>query len=430
MCGIFASTRGRMRVWDTLQLMKHRGPDQSDVRVTKPFSVGLARLSIVDTKNLLASQPSWTRRENIVAFNGEIYNYRSLWRNAPSEVKLLGDMLDEGVDPRLVCEGDYAILYYNPSAQTVTLYRDRFGVVPLYYSISPEGIEVSSEARRLDRPRAVPAHGRVRIDLRKRKARVDAWPLHGAINHGVTKMPARIPVLAEALENAVLGRALHTDSDFSLALSGGLDSTLILAALCARDVRPKACITTGFSSRSDDLNHSAIACDHFRMPWLVSIISKERMAEHDRNIREHFDSAVPNAMRWRGGLRSYFAAQIAPTKVILCGDGADELLGGYPSHLNAAALPDLNKNYAVSAKRLSTLRSMASFNLDRTNKMGMAWSKEYRPPLLESSLANLLLAEPFTPRKQIIRDMLRYYGAPSKIIEREYKYSADELAIN
>jgi hypothetical protein len=65
----------------------------------------------------------------------------------------------------------------------------------------------------------------------------------------------------------------------------------------------------------------------------------------------------------------------------LGGDGPDELIGGYPSHHKFA------RAYRTTAKRLSTVRSMQHFNLDRTNKMGMAHSKEYRAPFLESTLS-------------------------------------------
>ena len=85
--------------------------------------------------------------------------------------------------------------------------------------------------------------------------------------------------------------------------------------------------------------------------------------------------------------------------------------------------------YRVNAKRISTLKSMQHFNLDRTNKMGMAHSKEFRAPLLASSLSQLLLSLPYSTRKPQLRRVLAYLGAPAAVTERESKYSPDELAV-
>lgn len=429
MCGIFASSGLAMHVMTQLSKMRHRGPDQSHYKTFRNgsnyerFTIGFNRLMIVDSGTPGAVQPWVTPKGNVVAFNGEVYNYLRLGRDLETEVMLIGRMIDEGYDPRQFFDGDYAILHFNPSTGIMTLYRDRFGVCPLYYSTHP--VEVSSEARRLKKPREVPAHGKVVIDTRARRVlRRDIMPLYGATGSFVQSQD-----VTRALEEAVASRANHTESGYSIALSGGLDSSAILmAAMRAQVGMPATCIVTGFSDESEDVQHARLLAERMGVHLTTVIIPKKIPEAEAAMIREHFDCPAEQItkLRWQGALRSWHVAKYAPTRVILCGDGADELLGGYvPHHLAFEGANHLR----VNRKRISSLRSMQHFNLDRTNKMGMAWSKEFRAPFLASSLSQLLLSSPFYYRKDLLRDVLREMGAPEEILARERKYSPDELAV-
>jgi asparagine synthetase B (glutamine-hydrolysing) len=416
MCGIFAS-ESFMDVLSNLNSMQHRGPDARGWEKSNDFMVGAVRLALVDKASGAASQPHRTRRGNIVAFNGEIYNYRQLWRTAQSEIELIGELIDDGLDPRQFFDGDYAILHFNPSTATVTLYRDRFGVCPLYYELRPL-VRVSSEARRLVRPREVPAHGRVVIDLKRRSIRRrDIFPIYGATSEDSAQD------LAPLIERAVWSRSMH-GGPVSLALSGGIDSAVIAYAMRNVGLAPKMSLSFGFRPDSEDLSAAKRITDDLR--WESTHIIATPNEEQAARIREHFDSPHVTPLRWRGGLRMWYVAEESPTRVILCGDGPDELLGGYVSHASTIAS---GKEYITIAKRLSTLRSMQHFNLDRTNKMGMAHSKEFRAPFLASALSQVLLGLEFQHGKGQLRDLLRYWGAPEQVWRREHKYSSDELAI-
>ena len=431
MCGIFGvelfgPTR-QEKEWtrtyarNSVRDMHYRGPDEESVVLHGCFALAFNRLAIVDTDVSAASQPYVSTTGSVTVLNGELYNRRNLDSSAPSEIALVASMIEEGADVRQYLEGDYAIANFDPSTSLLTLYRDRFGVCPLYYQTRPY-VAISSEARRLEHPRAVPAHGRVRIDVRARSVRArDVLPLYGATSDEVL-----LPTICDALESAVLSRAQHTDSGWSLALSGGIDSSLIAAAAVARNVYPAAAITTGFSSASADMRHAMIVADHLGLPIRRILIPNdaELGAHVTSEVLEHLDCPAHKitALRYRGALRSYFVAKCAPTRVILCGDGADELLGGYPSHLQVGSPP-----WVTTRKRLSTLRSMQHFNLDRTNKMGMVFSKEYRAPFLASTVSQLLLSQPYEQGKALLRRAARYYGLPRAIVEREDKYSADEV---
>lgn len=418
MCGIYASQVPFLP--GTLLQLAHRGPDEQRSMRTGGMTIGSTRLAIVDTETPDARQPHTTRRRNIVAFNGEIYNYRKLWREAPSEVALIGEMIDEGIDVRQFFDGDYAIMHFNPSTGKLILYRDRFGVCPLYFEVRP-WVQVCSEARRIyPFGREVPAHGRIEIDTRKRKiTKRSVLPLYGATSESVS-----FRALCEEIMEAVKSRATHTESSFSLALSGGLDSTVIALALRELELPPAMSLTTFFDASSEDLSCASAVAEALHLPH-TTIPIRPRDIPTDR-ILEHLDCPAEKVtdLRWQGALRSWFVAEESPTKVILCGDGVDELIGGYSIHRRSAS-----REYRVSAKRLSTLRSMQHFNLDRTNKMGMAHSKEFRAPFLASSLSQMLLSSRFEHPKMLLRRVINYWGGPQEVAMRTNKYSPDELAV-
>lgn len=418
MCGIFASS-SLYETKATLASMKYRGPDASMILSYDLLHVGFNRLAIVDVEAPEAEQPFVSRKGRVVVLNGEIYNYCDLDPRAKSEVALLAALLDERLDPRQHLDGEYAILSYEPSAARVTLYRDRFGCCPLYYQLYPYPA-FSSERRRLYRPREVPAFGKVVIDLRKRRVvKQDRMQHYGALSASLSLRAAR-----ELLLQAVASRALHTDSGFSVSFSGGIDSSLVVYALYAQGLRPTAHLTTFFTADSEDLHHAREVSDALKFPLLAFQVGNESRAEA-LQILTHLDSVkAPTAMRWRGGLRTWAVAKHSPTRVLLCGDGADELLAGYPQHF---AMPE-PKPYRVNKRSLTSIRSMPAMNLDRTNKLGMAHSREFRSPFLASTLSYALLSSARVPNKPLLRQLLEHFGAPLSLLWRE-KYSADELAV-
>lgn len=436
MCGIFAieitnSSKthiARAYVWGMLQAMRYRGPDKQAVLKAGPLMMGFARLSIIDHDNPAAEQPYFDGNQRVTVFNGEIYNYKQLDQYAKSEVALLSDMIDAGVDLRQYLDGEYAIVSINRSSQKATLYRDRFGICPLYYQTRPF-FAVSSEARRLSRAREVPAHGRVEIDLARRRVRVDAIRYYGATSDNALRPAA----LADYVVEAVHSRIAHSDVPVALALSGGLDSSVIAAALpglTCKDGSGVSAVAVGFSEDSLDLRSALSVARAFKIPLKTIRITADSIdPAEQRDIITHLDCKPEQAtsLRYQHALRSWFVAKHASARVLLCGDGPDELIGGYPPHTRIAE--EDKPEWRITQKRLSTLRSMQHFNNDRTNKMGMAHSKEYRSPLLASTISQVLLAERYQERKAVMRSLAEYLGVPREVCEREHKYSPDETRI-
>lgn len=444
MCGIYAEemTGGGLPPEvdyssERLEAMAHRGPDEAGVVIRGGFALGFRRLKIVDTEEPAAHQPYVTPQGNVIAVNGEIYNYRSLHFGCRSEIEMLGGMIDEGLDPRQFCDGDYGIVHWNPSQQVLTLYRDRFGVIPLYFQTHPF-LAVSSERRRLERPIEVPAFGRVVISHKARYTEhvvQNRFMHYGITCEGLDSNIEDAGITRRLFLDAVLSRAAHADHGFSCTLSGGLDSSAVVLACKALGLQPKAllCVVPK-DFESHDLIHARMVADACGWPLTEIRVGMEDMVEAAPSITEHLDlyrygeskewkELARNLplLKWRASVRNWFAALHSPTRVILCGEGADEVIEGYPPHTtNHPGVP-----YRVAQHQLTSIRSLPHINLDRTNKLGLAHSKEYRAPFLASTLSYWLMSLNKRAGKQVMRAVLSTLDAPPRLLNRE-KWGNDE----
>lgn len=422
MCGIFASALSSIYVSRMLDKMRYRGPDEKHVVGANGFQVGFVRLAIMDTESPFAVQPFLTRGGLTVVFNGEIYNYKDLDPNAHSEVQLLGRMLDEGIDPRQFVDGDYAILAHDPTHSRVTLYRDRFGACPLYFQLKPH-IAVSSEARRLRRPMLVRQHERV--VLKYDREGVGSIESQDTLPHyGITFGHYDSRIFRGLFHSAVRSRALHSEVGFSTTCSGGIDSSAVMTALRHENLEPKSVICVSFGEDTEDLNLARQVADYCRFE-LTEVIVDQDMIERERSqILEHMDGGRFTPLRWRVALRDWFVAKAAKTKVVLTGEGSDELCEGYPPHPERLVVP-----YRIGFKQLGQLRSLPACSLYYSNKIGLAHSKEFRAPFLQSALSYYMLSCATGPRKKILREYLEYMGAPRSLIERD-KWGANEQRLD
>lgn len=421
MCAIFirqgVGEIEKFYVESKLKMMKHRGPDDQQVAQIGGMSLGVARLAIVQAHS--GNQPHLTEKQRVVMFNGELYNYLELaaplgstaW-TAPSEVQFLGECLDAGVDPRLFFDGDFAIAYYDPTWKRLALFRDRFGVVPLYYQLKP-AVEVSSERRRLMKPVELLAGEMVVINVARGSIETkDRLPIATGMTCSRTPIGTQASIIRSMMRDAALSRAFHSDRSVSVVLSGGLDSALLANSLVSiQDGKVKEYITVTMDARSAETKAARATLERMgiqRYKHNVVEVSEDQIRAATPAILTHLlDGAPHNAstisrLRWTGAVRLWFAAQACSTKVLLGGDGLDEMLGGYLSHFAGA-----ETQVEVAMNSLSSLRSMASFNLDRANKMAMAHSVEYRPPFLSHALANYLMSLRRTQGKQVLRYLLR-----------------------
>lgn len=393
MCGIAGvryfdgrTVPGELLVEMAAQL-SHRGPDDSGI--WSAGSVGLAhtRLSIIDVAG--SRQPMASTGGNAhVVFNGEILNYRELRRELTYPYATQGDTevllaLHEQMGPNSVdrLRGQFSYAVHDAAAGELHLYRDRLGILPLYYVANSEVFAFASEIKallpvmdsyRVDEQslhdyltyRCVPApntliegvhkvapghHLMVGRDGRVRSSAYWRLPAHG----DVRRVSAReaVELVDRALTESVR-ESLIADVPVGTYLSGGVDSSLI-TALVARERHGAGLHTfsAGFGDSPVDetawarkvagivgsTHHEVlVTAEDFQQTW-------SRLSWHrDAPLSEPADVAV------------FRLAELArrQVKVVLSGEGSDELFGGYPKYRYAGITRRLGPLPAPALRRL------------------------------------------------------------------------------
>jgi len=410
-----------------LDLIQHRGRDFRQLHELPEMGlwIGVNRLAIVDSHDPFAQQPLLTEGQAL-AFNGEIYNRRELYRlmlqdqevkpNDAAEVEVINALLQRhpGNFDRFL-DGYYAFVHVDRKRRTVTLARDLVGVIPLFYTTRPD-LRVCSERKGLGTPCLELQPGEVVTLIARnggwrvlRQRRWEPASLHlEPMDHFHLQM---------LFERAVLRRIEHSERPVCLALSGGLDSSLIAVA-AARHQHYLHCITVCLDRDGIEATNAVELCRQLGVPHDLVVITPDQIRVELPAIVAALDDPIPNKIKRAAMVRNWFVAKHAPGIVILCGEGADELGGGYPSHQACSGLQ-------LEWKTYSTVRSMHAINLDRVNLGGMAHTREYRTPFLDRALLLYCLGCRKARNKEYFRQLAQRYGIPGEIIWRT-KYSNEE----
>ena len=343
----------------------HRGPDDEGVYVHGPVGIGMRRLSIIDLAG--GHQPVHNEDETVwVVFNGEIYNYPELrtqlerhghrfYTNTDTEV-IVHLYEDLGVDCVHKLRGMFAFAIYDERRRALLLARDRLGKKPLHYALTddallfgseikailaaaPELVEIDREAllqffyfSYIPDPRTAytriqklpPAHT---LEFRNGEIKVrNYWdlPAYGTLSPGSEE--ECLEELEQRLFEAVRIRMI-ADVPLGALLSGGTDSSTVVALMARASSRPVKTFTIGF--RNQDFNEAEYAravARHFGTDHHELIVEPKIGQELDTltgTLEEPFaDSSI---------LPTYFVSCLARryVTVALSGDGGDELFAGY-----------------------------------------------------------------------------------------------------
>ena len=390
MCGLLAILGGGLPVEQevaeaALDTLSHRGPDDRGTWFSPDAWLGSRRLAVLDTSSR-GHQPMVHRESGVVlVFNGEVYNYVEL----REELKADGVEFETGSDTEVVLEaylrfgtgcverfnGMWGLVVWDPRTRTAMFSRDRFGVKPLYWTTARGRLSIASEAKallrlypELRRPdeRAMYeflALGRIHATERSfydgisvvPKATVGTLPA-GQIEPDLTtfwQFPAPgggasdgdpADAFAELLEDAVRIR-MRSDVPVGISLSGGLDSTAVLhgAAASLNGGGSLTAFTSVFDSQ-----HAGVYEDERRWAQLASSryanIELEEVPAARDNWRPVFERAAwhLDAPNFSPAIVPLWAimehAHERGVKVMLEGQGGDELLGGYIQHAALAWL--------------------------------------------------------------------------------------------
>jgi asparagine synthase (glutamine-hydrolysing) len=375
--GLSSRSAGEEMVRRMLPQLVHRGPDDEGTWAEERVALGMRRLSIIDLPG--GHQPMRSEDGVTIVYNGEAYNYRRL----RSELQATGSRFRTESDTEVVLElyrargieavdaleGMFAFSIYDPRDRTLHLVRDRLGKKPLYYGRVGEGLAFASEIKGLlagfeTRPelnrqalydyltlRYVPSPEtawkgitklepgeRLSFELDTGALRLTRW--WEPIFNSEPRDPDRDyeGEFERLLLDAVEKRLLAADVPVGVLLSGGIDSSAVSAAAVELGHRDFHTFSVGFAGdrETSELEYARALSRH--------IGSRHHEVEVDR---EAFIGFLPQ-LTWAtdepladlAAIPLHFVSRLAreQVKVVLSGEGADEVLAGYNLERTAAAL--------------------------------------------------------------------------------------------
>jgi asparagine synthase (glutamine-hydrolysing) len=375
-------------------LLTHRGPDAEGYWTNGPVGFGHRRLSIIDLSG--SAQPMASPEGKChLTFNGEILNYRELRRRFPYPYRTEGDTETilacyeaRGEDGVRELEGQFAFALHDARSGALVLARDRMGILPLYYYVDATQFVFASEIKAL-----LPA-----IPLKMDPGSLDAYLSQRAVAapftlfEGVRKLPPghmlrvgergveqprrywQFPAPSpehpreeeaverlDALLQAAVDSALVADVPLGAYLSGGVDSSLIVAIMAKlRNGDRVKTFSAGFGDpRNDELPYARQVSDLLGTEHHEVHVTPEDFRSLWGRLTWHRDAPISEP----ADVAVFRLAELArrSVTVVLSGEGSDELFGGYPKHrfagISAAAgvLPSFLRTPALLAieRRLS-----------------------------------------------------------------------------
>lgn len=374
MCGIagFVGGNARQKTGLMIEALAHRGPDGTSIWDHGVVSMGHAHLKVTGD----VGQPV-VSGDKAVTYNGEIYNYKQFLPGTSDTIALADAILREGSESFLKAapsiDGEYAFAYYDGAK--LMLARDPVGIRPLYYGRDGDGFGFASERKALMRAGIGEvcklAPGCVYVDGEERKAIV-LPPYSGEIA-GVNEA---VRLLDDALRDAVQLR-IHRDA--AVAFSGGVDCAIVAAMsglpLC----------TVGLKGSHDvRAAKNAATLMGAEERHLVYEVSEKDIEEALPQVIYAVESADP--LKVSIALPIFLLAQEARKsgyKVLLSGQGADELFGGYARYVDGC------KSGRLSEMLQHDLAHIAEVNLERDDAAAMAHGVEMRVPYLDMGVISV-----------------------------------------
>ncbi|MGC9516105.1 MAG: asparagine synthase (glutamine-hydrolyzing) [Methanomicrobiales archaeon] len=467
MCGIAGveGTKISSKLHKMLLTLKHRGPDGSGAMVNNnlvydelnhlkipegSFGMGHNLLSIVGGEGL---QP--LKRDNLVLVcNGEIYNYRELKKElyddfiTDSDCEVIINLIRKFYKESLVnatikaskfLDGDYAFAVYD--GKDLILMRDPVGVKPLYYGFDSinQIFGFASEQKALwavgiDETKTLPPEkllfNQKLMDLDYGlKDRISNFKtLNLAKNNKNSSNNYNIDHLRSILKNnlilAVKKRIRDLDN-VGIIFSGGVDSTIL--AKIVKDLGVEPTLYSVGHQDSVDLKFSKKSASILELPLKYHTIDVEEVKKYLIPVLEAIEDF--NVMKLGVGMPAYIASKMAHEdgfKVMLSGQGADELFGGYHRYLEYYA----QKGEAAQEDLIHDVLNLYHVNLQRDDAVCMANSVELRVPYLDKDIINMAMNIPMkykiknendNLRKWVLREVAAEIGVPPVIVKRPKK---------
>lgn len=394
MCGIAGYVTESRADPELLRAMcdaiRHRGPDDDGYFVERGVALGIRRLSIIDL--VTGAQPVYNEDRSVaIVYNGEAYNFPELRQRLEAK----GHRFTSNTDTECVVHlyeeygdscvehlrGMFAFALWDQRRKRLLLARDRAGKKPLFYRLTPDGIWFSSELKALLQDPSFPRE-------------VDPIALHHYLTYqyvpapwtvfkGVNKLPpahtlsfedgkvalnrywdlsysSKINVsedeaserLRDHIREATRVR-LISDRPLGAFLSGGVDSSVVVAAMAEQTSGPVKTFTIGFDDdRFDERRYARIVAERFSTDH-HELIVHPNVLEVLPALVWHYDEPFADS----SAIPTYYLAQMAREKVIVAlnGDGGDESFGGYDRYVGLAMGGSLPASLRASGRWMARM---------------------------------------------------------------------------
>jgi asparagine synthase (glutamine-hydrolysing) len=387
--------------------LRHRGPDWSGIFYCEKAILAHERLSIVDPQS--GKQPLYSKDGNLIlAVNGEIYNHQEIRKRYEGKYEFLTHSDCEVIIPLYKEKGPafleemngiFAFALYDRGKDCYLIARDHIGIVPLYIGWDQYGnFYVASELKALEGvcnkiEEFLPGHYLYSKDGVMKKWYTRDWMQYEAVEKNHTS----IADLRSALEASV-HRQLMSDVPYGVLLSGGLDSSIVSAV--AKKFAPKRIETQDKSEAWWPQLHSFAV----GLEGSPDLASAKKVAKHIGTIHHEINFTVQeglDALRdviyhietydvttIRASTPMYLLARVIKSmgvKMVLSGEGADEIFGGY---LYFHKAPSARAFHEETVRKLNKLHL---YDCLRANKSLAAWGVEGRVPFLDKEFMDVAM---------------------------------------
>lgn len=367
--------------------MRHRGPDGEGIHIDGGVGFGHRRLAIIDPEG--GAQPIVDKRHGLaITYNGEVYNYPEIrdslagdgFKTASDTEVVLRAYRQWGIDCLERFRGMFAFAIHDQNKNRVFLVRDRIGIKPLYYSVENKRLVFASELNAVTvagGQRSVDPHGLaaylhyqyvptpqtifknvfklepgtyLEIDLVGGDIRKHTYwtlaPKRRSWNEGA---------LLEELDQMLSGTShiyARSDVPFGVFLSGGIDSSMVTAHMARELEEPVRSFTIGFNEKEvSELPFAAQASRILGTNHHEQMVSSDMAMDVLRRVVWHFGEPFGDS----SAIPTYYVSKSAGehVKMVLSGDGGDELFAGYMSY--PAIFDQFDYGEATFLHRLSRL---------------------------------------------------------------------------
>ena len=377
MCGFLGGNNNKWNYKEGLQTIYHRGPDAQQVKYMQGFNMAFARLSIIDlSQNAMQPITSADGKVTLV-YNGEIYGYSNLKKtlerkyrfisNSDSEVILnayleYGDAFVDKID------GMFAIAIYDKRMMQIKLFRDRVGIKPLYYYYDGVNFAIASELKALKKacisinfeidytavydylfyqyipePKTLykkcfklPAAHKLIFDIQAHRIiTIDKyWKLHVNSMKGRYRKESTLCEELRSLLYESVKDQLVADVPVGTFLSGGVDSSII--SFISNELNPNIyTFTIGFQDKVyNEVPYAEILVQQYKLRNIKKILTDQDIRALGHKLKIWYDEPFADTSAYPSFVVSELASE--KVKVVLTGDGGDELFGGYTRYKSYA----------------------------------------------------------------------------------------------